>query len=67
MVLQQFLVEKQTAFMPQPPYLANLAPYDFWLLPRPTMPATLKNIKCSATISLCTTPKEAFQECFQTW
>jgi hypothetical protein len=72
MVVQQFLMERQLAFRLQPPYMVELAHYDFWLFPRPKMGlsghfVTAEDIKCSTTVDLCATSKEAFHESFQAW
>lgn len=58
--------------MPQPSYLPDLTPCDFWLFCRLKTGLwgqcfATPDVRCSATAVLYATPKEAFHECFQAW
>jgi len=70
--VQQFLAEKSTPVIIQPPYSPDLAPSDFWLFPTLKMGlrgarfATMEDIEWNATAELEKIPKEAFRRCFQT-
>jgi len=72
-VVQQFLTEKSTPVITQPPYSPDLAPSDFWLFPTLKMGlkgarfATMEDIISNATAELRRIQKEAFHRCFQQW
>jgi transposase len=71
LVVQQFLVEKSSPVITQPPYSPDLAPSDFWLFLtlkmglKGTHFANIEDIKSNATAELRRVPKEAFHRCFQ--
>ena len=59
--------------VPQPPYLPNLSPCDFFLFPRLKNHlkerhfGTLDYIQKSVTDELKSSPAEAFQNCYKQW
>ncbi|PNF37545.1 hypothetical protein B7P43_G13826 [Cryptotermes secundus] len=59
--------------MRRAPYLPDMAPCDFWLLPKLKMPLkgtrfeSREDIMRNAMAQLMTIPKDAFQKCFQQW
>jgi hypothetical protein len=70
LIVQQFLAEKNTPVITQPPYSPDLAPSDFWLFSmalKGTRFATMEDIKSNATAELRKIPKEVFRRCFQQW
>jgi len=72
-LVQQFLPTHGTAQLQQPPYSPDLAPCDFFLIPR--LKKVLKgyrfeameDIKQNLTKTLSDIPKEEFTKCFQQW
>ena len=71
MLLLEFLTKNKTVIMPQPPYSPDLAPANFFLLPKLKTPmkeqcfATIEEIKEKSKQELLTIPKSAFQKCFE--
>jgi hypothetical protein len=68
-----FWQEKSIPVVPQPPYLLDLSPCAFFLLPRLKNYlkgchfGTLDNIQMSVTNKLKGIPAEAFQHCYEQW
>ena len=71
-LVRNFLA-KNTVIMPWPPYSPDLAPCDFFLLPRVKRPmkgrrfATIEEIKSESLRDLRDIPKSAYQKCFEDW
>ena len=71
--ISEFLAEKSILVVPQPPYLLDLSPCDFFLFPRLKNHlkgrhfGTLDNIQKSITDKLKVIPAEAFQHCYEQW
>ena len=71
--INEFLAEKSSPVVPQPPYLPNLNPYDFFLFPRLKNQlkgrhfGTLDDIQKSVTDELKGIPAEVFQHCYKKW
>jgi len=69
----EFLAEKSIPVVPQPPYLPDLSPCDFFLFPRLKNHVkghhfgTLDNIQKSVTDELKGIPAEAFRHCKEQW
>ena len=72
-LVQQFLAKHGTAQLQQPLYSPDLAPCDFFIVPR--LKKVLKghrfeateDIKRNSTNTLLDIPKEEFAKCFQQW
>jgi len=71
--INEFLAEKSIPVVPQPPYLPDLSPCDFFLFPRLKNHSkgrhfgTMGNIQNSVTDELKGIPAEAFQHCYEQW
>ena len=71
--INEFLAEKSIPVVPQPPYLPDLSPCDFFLFPwlknhlKGRHFGTLDNIQKSVTDKLKGIPAEAFQRCYKQW
>jgi len=69
--INEFLAEKSIPVVPQPPYLPNISPCDFFLFPclknhlKGRHFGTLDNIQNSVTNELKGIPAEAFQHCHE--
>jgi len=72
-LVQQFLAKHCTAQLQQPQYSPDLAPCDFFLLPRlkkvlkGNQFEAMEDIKRNSTKTLLDIPKEEFAKCFQQW
>ena len=73
LLVRNFLAKNNTVIMPQPLYLPDLAPCDFFLSLRLKEPmkgrrfATIKEIKTESLRELKDIPKSAYQKCFEHW
>ena len=73
LLVRNFLAKNNTVIMPQPPYLPDLDPCDFFLFPRLKRPmkgrrfATIEEIKTELLKELKDIPKSAYQKCFVDW
>ena len=71
MLVREFLAKNNTAIMPQPRYLLDLAPANFFLFPKLKTAmkgkrfATIVEIKAKSKQELLVIPKSAFQKCMQ--
>ena len=71
LLVRQFLSNKHIMVCPHPPYSPDLAPYDFWLLPKVKMTMkykrfeSIQDIEAATTAQLKTLKKENFQNCFR--
>jgi transposase len=71
--VREFLAKHSIPVVPHPPYLPDLAPYDFFLFPR--LKSTLKGkrfqdvaeIQLNTTRQLQAIPKQAYQTCIEKW
>jgi hypothetical protein len=68
-VIQGFLAKHKIPLISQAPYSPNMAPWNFWLLPKLKMPlkGTRFESREDATAQLDMIRQEAFQKCFQQW
>ncbi len=72
-IIQEFLANHGVATLPQPPYSPDLAPPDFFLLPRIKRSlkgrhlGTFEGIKSVSTQYLKDLPLSAFQDAFLEW
>ena len=66
MLVREFLAKNKTVIMPQSSYFSDLAPADFFLLPKPKTPmkgnrfATIEEIKEKLKQKLLVMPRTAF-------
>ncbi|UYV76633.1 hypothetical protein LAZ67_14001537 [Cordylochernes scorpioides] len=73
LLVRDFLAQKHTLMMPQPPYSPDLAPCDFFLFPKLKRPmkgrryATLDEIKTASKEELKKIFKNDFLKCFEDW
>jgi hypothetical protein len=64
---------KNITVCPHPPYLPDLAPCDFWRLPKFKMTTkgkrfeSIQDVKAATTAQLKTLMKEDFQNSFRKW
>jgi len=64
---------KNITMCPHPPYSLNLAPCDFWLLPKVKVIMkgkrfeSIQDVEAATTAQLKTLMKENFQNCFRKW
>ena len=71
--IREFLAKNNIAVLEQPPYSPDLAPCDFFLLPKlkGVMKGTrfpdVQAIKRAVTKELRAIPKKSFQECMEAW
>ena len=71
--IRQLLAERNIATLKQPPYSPDLAPCDFFLFPKikfvlkGTHFPDIDSIKMAVTAELGKIPKDAFQECIESW
>jgi transposase len=71
--INEFVAEKRIPVFPQPPYLPDLSPYDFFLFPqfinhlKGRHLRTLDNSQKSVTDKLKGILAEAFQHCCEQW
>jgi transposase len=73
LLIRDFLANMNITVLPQPPYLPDLPPADFFSFPK--LKSTLKGqrfqmiqeIVENSQMELCTIPKKAYQDCFQKW
>jgi len=73
LLIREFLAKQETIVMPKPPYSPDLAPADFFLLPK--LKSTLKGrrfqkveeIKENSLQDLGAIPQNTFQDAFQNW
>jgi len=69
--VRQFLTDNKISTIPQPPYLPDIAPCDFWLFPNLKLGLkgerfeTIEDIKVNPTANLRAIPIEGYQRCFQ--
>ena len=69
----QFLASKCITVMPQPPYLLDLAPCDFFLFQKAKSPVkghhfeSTEDIQRSVMKALNDIPQAVFQECYKEW
>ena len=72
-IIRNFLAKNITVIIPQPPYLPDLAPCDFFRFPKLKKPmkgkrfATIDDIKSESKKELVAIPKRGFQKCFENW
>ena len=72
-LVRNFLAKNNTVIMPQPPYLPDSAPCDFFQFLRLKRSikgrrfATIKEIKTESLRELKDIPKSAYQKCFEDW
>ena len=73
LLILDFLAKNNTVIIPQPPYSPDLAPCDFFLLPKLKKPmkgqrfATIEEIKTALLEELKAIPKSAYAKCFEDW
>ncbi|UYV79546.1 hypothetical protein LAZ67_17003073 [Cordylochernes scorpioides] len=73
LLVRDFLAKNNTLMMPQPPYSPDLAPCDFFLIPKLKRPmkgrryATLDEIKTASKEELKKILKNDFLKCFEDW
>ena len=73
LLVQLFMVGKNLAAVPHPPYSPDLAQCDFWLFPKLKMTLkgkrfeTNEDIKANTTDRLKLLKKEDFHTCFRQW
>jgi hypothetical protein len=70
--VRNFLAKNETTVVPQPHYSSDLAPADFFLVPK--LKSTVKGRRFGTFDEIQTNlkdlfaiPKEAFQKAFQNW
>ncbi|XP_054724253.1 histone-lysine N-methyltransferase SETMAR-like [Uloborus diversus] len=70
LMVRNFLAKKSFVLLNQPPYFPDLAPADFWLLPKLKLAmkgkhiATVSDIQAATTATLRAIPKDGLEECF---
>ena len=73
LLIRSYLAKHQTPVVPHPPSSPDLAPADFFLVPKLKITLkgrrfqTIKEIQENATIELRAITSSAFQEAFQKW
>jgi len=71
--VNQFLASKNIPVAPQPPYLPDLSPCDFFLFPRLKKHlkrrhfVALENIQETVTDQMKAIPVSEFQHCYEEW
>ena len=71
MLVRTFLAKNKTVIRPQPPYLPDLAPAEFFPFPELKTPtkgkrfATIEEIKEKSKQEMLAVPLGAFQKCFE--
>jgi hypothetical protein len=71
--INEFLADKSTPVVPQPPYSSDLSPCDFFLFPRlknhlqGSHFRILDNIQKNVTNELEFFPADAFLHCYEQW
>ena len=72
-LVQQFLAKHKDVQLRQPPYSPDIAPCDFWMLPKLKIALKRKRfdniemIQSDATRELKAILKSAFEDCFKMW
>ena len=72
-MVNEFLAKNSTNIIEQPPYSFDMAPTDFFLLPklklllRGTRFQSIEDIKENSRRELKSIPKNAFKKCFDDW
>ena len=73
LVLRDHFAKNSTHIVPQPPYLPDLAPCDFWLFPKLERPLrghrfeTIEEIQAESKKALKAIPEIEFNKCFDDW
>ena len=73
LLVRDFLAKNNTTIMPQPPYIPDLAPCDFFLFTKLKKPmkgrrfATIEEVKTASLEELKVIPERAYQKCFKDW
>ncbi|PNF25394.1 hypothetical protein B7P43_G09783 [Cryptotermes secundus] len=72
-IVQEFLAKNKMAVVPHPPYSSDLAPCDFFLIPKTKIKLkgrrfdTVEEIQAETQTVLNTLTKKDFQDAFQKW
>ena len=73
LLVRDFLAKTNTTVMPKPPYSPDLAPSDFFLIPKLKKPmnghrfSTIEEIKTASLKELKAIPQNDYQKCFDDW
>ena len=73
LVLREYLAKNSTNIVPQPPYLPDLAPCDFWLFSKLKRPLrghrfdSIEEIKAESKRELMAIPEDEYKQCFENW